>query len=131
MSLAAAVAVVAGAVTAVFPQHAGSLVVLGAGVIAAVFALGSVAAIGSIGDLELGDRSAGKATSPVPPLDPQGLRDARRELASGRFPMAFRGLVPESRWRAEMAWARDTRDRTAVVHRLLDELTGDDREVGT
>jgi len=81
-SVAVAAAAIAGAGAAVVPQHAATLVVLGVATVAVVAAGFLLVLAGPL----VSNRpepwpAPGAATSPVPVLDPQGLRDARRDLA--------------------------------------------------
>jgi len=83
-SVAAAAAAIAGAAAVVVPQHAASLASLAAGTVAVVAAIFLVVLAGPLvsaapsgSTLAVGGERAAPA-----PLDPQGLRDARRDLSS-------------------------------------------------
>lgn len=85
LPVALAALAVAGAATAVVPQHLASLVVLAAATVVVVLALLLLVLAGPLVTTEpptspLDGTPAGR----VPALDPQGLRDARRDLASRR-----------------------------------------------
>lgn len=90
-SFAIAAVAIAAAATAVFPQHAWSVVRVAAVAVAALAGAAVLAAVGAVTgrDPEVGalDRTPGRAAAP---LDPHGLRDARRDLdrprASGGIP---------------------------------------------
>lgn len=133
-SAALAAVALAGMVAVVVPQHAASLVLLSAGtlvVVAAAFLL--VLA----GPLVTADRPTTaldvEPAAGVPPLEPQGLRDARRDLATWATP----GSLPAPVRRRLLAAGVDlpsfddadastgpTSDAAAVavlVDRLLDE----------
>ena len=131
-SAALAAVALAGSVAVLVPQHAASLVLLTAGtlvVVAAAFLL--VLA----GPLVTADRpttalDVARATG-APSLEPQGLRDARRDLAARTVPGVLPAVVRD-RLRAgglgvpasTDAGASPTSDPVAVaalVDRLLDE----------
>lgn len=106
--VAAAAVAVAGAVTAVVPQHAASLVLLAATTVLVVLALFLLVLAGPLVTAE-SPRTAldrGSASCAAPALDPQGLRDARRDLGqrhrSGQLPRAVRErLVAAARLRLQ------------------------------
>lgn len=124
-----AAAALAGAGAALVPQHAASLVLLASGtvVVAAVFLL--VLA----GPLVTGERPV-SALDVVPgagaaPLDPHGLRDARRDLAVRHVPgllpppvhdrLAAAGVLPASP-PPPPGTTVDRDAAAALVHRVLD-----------
>jgi hypothetical protein len=83
-SIAAAAAALAGAGTAVVPQHAASLAVLAAATVAVVAAAFLLVLAGPLVTAERPRTTldGAAARSKAPSLDPQGLRDARRDLAA-------------------------------------------------
>lgn len=92
-SFALAAVVVAGVVTAVFPQHAWSIARVAAVAVAALSGAVALAAVGALSadDPEptaLDRSSAGRPAA----LEPHGLRDARRDLDRVRHP----GGLPRS-----------------------------------
>lgn len=121
----------AGAVAAVVPQHAASLALLAAGtvvVVSAVFLLllagPLVTATHPVTALDVAPGAG------APTLDPQGLRDARRDLAARHAPGSLPAPVRERLVRAGLLDPSDrpTSGTTAdpagaaeLVHRLLDE----------
>lgn len=93
-SVLAAAATLAGTVAVVVPQHAASLVALAGGTVVVVLAVFLLVLAGPLATAEQ-PRSAldGHAVTGAPSLDPQGLRDARRDLAgrsAGSLPPAVR-----------------------------------------
>lgn len=128
---AVAAAALASATATVLPQHAASLVLLAAGtvvVVAAAFLL--VLA----GPLVAAPRPATALDvapgAGAPPLDPQGLRDARRDLASRHAPgslpapvhdrLVAAGVLPAPDGSPPPGTAVDAATASALVHRLLD-----------
>jgi len=81
-STAVAAAAAAGLVTAVVPQHAASLAVLAAATVAAVTAVLLLAVTGPLVAARPPAWPVGAERRGAPPLDPQGLRDARRAVAA-------------------------------------------------
>lgn len=130
-SVCVAAAALAGGVATVLPQHAASLALLAAGtvvVVAAAFLLllagPSVAADAPVTALDVAPGAG------APALDPQGLRDARRDLTARHAPGSLPAPVHERLVRAGLltpagpqpsGTAVDPARTAQLVHRLLDE----------
>lgn len=85
LSVALAAVAVAGLSTAVVPQHLASLVVLAAATVVVVLALFLLVLAGPLVTTAPPTTALdGVAAGRVPALDPQGLRDARRDLGGRR-----------------------------------------------
>lgn len=90
----AAGAVAGGLVVAVWPQHAASVVALGAATVVVVLAVVALVVVGPLAERDVPVTELDTAEPVAPPrLDPPGLRDARRDLAA-----ATRGPVPGVVW---------------------------------
>jgi hypothetical protein len=113
-SAAAAAAALAGAGAAIFPQHVASVAVLAAATVAVVAAAFLLVLAGPVVSArpEPWPRSSAPAHI-APPLDPHGLRDARRDLAARRDGM----LPPAVRRRLQAAADR----RLAHLGTTLDD----------
>lgn len=120
----------AGAVAAAVPQHAASLALLAAGtlvVVAAAFVLLLA------GPLVMGERPhTALDVSPAPgapPLEPHGLRAARRDLEApigvGSLPPAVRDRLAAAGLDPTLAWATGGTAGAvaALVNRVLDDPT--------
>lgn len=137
VGFAAAAGVMAGVIVLVVPQHAVSVgrvaattvaVLTGAVVLRAVAAVASVAPPGSILDRP--------PMAAVPPLDPHGLRDARRDLdrptTPGRLPPAVHrrlvsvatqaGVTVDPPAAASASGRSDAGSVAALVNRALDQI---------
>lgn len=84
VSVAVAALAVAGAGAAVFPQHVATLAVLATATVAVVAAGFLLVLAGALLSARPAPWSGTSLLSTVPPLDPHGLRDARRDLAARR-----------------------------------------------
>ena len=96
--VALAAAVVSGVLVAVLPQHAVSIVRIGAATLTAVTAALVLTAVAPVVAREPATSALDQLrTLGAPPLDPHGLRDARRDLdrptAPGSVPPAVRTPV--------------------------------------
>ena len=136
-AVAAAVAL-AGAGAVLVPQHATSLALLAAGtvvVVAAAYLLvlsgPLVATTPPVTALDVGPGPG------APTLEPQGLRDARRDLAAraeaGSLPgpvhdrLVAAGVLPASAPRPAAGGTAGPVTAAALVHRLLDDTLGGTR----
>lgn len=130
VSVALAAVALAGGFAAVVPQHAASLALVAAGtvvVVSAVFLLllaGPLAtAAHPVTALDVAPRAG------APALDPQGLRDARRDVAARHAPGSLPAPVRDRLVRAGLldpsdppatGTTADPAGTAELVHRLLD-----------
>lgn len=94
-------AVVSGLVVVVLPQHATSIVRVGASTVTAIAAALVIAAVAPVVAREPTTSALDHVPTPgASPLDPQGLRDARRDIdrptAPGSVPSAVRRRLVEA-----------------------------------
>lgn len=133
-SAAVAAMALAGAAAALVPQHAASLASLAAGTLVVVAAAYLLVLSGPLASAappvtSLDESGAGAAT-----LEPQRLREARRDLharrAAGSLPTAVHerlvaaGILPTSTAAPAPGTTTDAAGAAALVHRLLDEDLG-------
>lgn len=120
-----AAVVVGGISSAVVPQHVGSIarvVAVATAVVAGALVLGAVGPFVS----REPQRTAldARPLSGAPPLDPHGLRDARRDLDRPCPP----GSVPAPVWeRLVLAWRMQCRASGAEIDGTVDDAGGDAR----
>ncbi|WP_436793334.1 hypothetical protein [Actinospongicola halichondriae] len=141
VAAALAATVVGGAVTVFIPQHATSVVRLLAVSVAVVAGALVLAAVGPVVAREPDTSELDHLPAVgAKPLDPHGLRDARRDLdrpaAPGSLPPAVRDRLVEAlttRGRHDVlppavsvatssAPVRDPSNAAAIVHRILDDV---------
>lgn len=129
-SVALAAAALAGGVASVLPQHAASLALLAAGTVVVVAAMFLLLLAGPLVTAEHPVAALDVAPgSGAPALDPQGLRDARRDLATRHAAGSLPAPVHERLVRAGLLEPSGPAPGTLVdpagaaelVHRLLDE----------
>lgn len=95
LSIVIATALLAGLAIAIVPQHALTIVRVGAVTVVAVAGALVLIAIAALGDADAPSTALDRPrTDGAPPLDPHGLRDARRDLDRPRVD----GSIPTAVW---------------------------------